>query len=190
MPGACTDRATFVADVTIPDGSNFGPNAAFTKTWRIRNSGTCTWSNAYSAIYQSGEKFGSTESVSFSNSVAPNQMLDITVNMTAPASAGNYRGYWILKNASGLLYGIGAKADKPFWAEIKVSGPTATPGAPPVTNTPGNGGHPDQRTRFVGLRLRRQRLFRTMDQRLGHIALPWGKQRRQRLCAGLDRAQT
>ncbi|MCG2784409.1 MAG: hypothetical protein L6461_04820 [Anaerolineae bacterium] len=134
IPGACTDRATFVADVTVPDGTTLAPNAAFTKTWRVRNSGTCTWSTAYKAIYQSGEKFGSIESVDFSKSVAPGQSLDISVNMTAPAASGTYRGYWILKNASGMLFGIGAKADKPFWVEIKVvGGPTATPGTPTVT---------------------------------------------------------
>lgn len=133
VPGACTDRATFVADVTVPDGTTFAPNATFTKTWRVRNSGTCTWTTAYKAIYQSGEKFGSIESVNFSKSVGPGQSLDITVNMTAPAASGTYRGYWILKNASGLLYGIGTNADKPFWVEIKVSGPTATPGTPTAT---------------------------------------------------------
>ena len=134
IPGSCTDRATFVADVTVPDGTTFAPSAAFTKTWRIRNSGTCTWSTAYKAIYQSGEKFGSTESVDFSKSVAPGQTLDITVNMTAPNASGTFRGYWILKNASSLLYGIGANADKPFWVEIKTTGgPTATPGTPTAT---------------------------------------------------------
>ena len=132
--GACSDKATFVSDVTVPDGTTFAANAAFVKTWRVRNSGTCTWSTSYSAVYQSGEKFGTTESVNFSKSVAPGQTLDITVNMTAPATNGTYRGYWILKNASGLLYGIGANSDKPFWVEIKVTGgTTATPPTPTAT---------------------------------------------------------
>lgn len=132
--GACSDRATFVADVTVPDGTSYAPNASFTKTWRIRNSGTCTWSTSYKAIYQSGEKFGSTETVNLSKSVAPNQTIDISVNMTAPTTNGTHRGYWILKNAGGLLFGIGSNADKPFWVEIKVTGgATATPGTPTAT---------------------------------------------------------
>lgn len=135
VPGACTDRATFVADVTVPDGTTYAANAAFTKTWRVRNSGTCTWTTAYQAIYQSGEKFGSNTSVNFSKNVAPGQTLDITVNMTAPAANGTYRGYWILKNASGLLYGIGSNADKPFWVEIKVTGGTTGPTSTPTPTT-------------------------------------------------------
>ena len=39
----CSDWAQFVADVTVPDGARYDPNAAFTKTWRLRNIGTCTW---------------------------------------------------------------------------------------------------------------------------------------------------
>ena len=133
-PNASCDRATFVADVTVPDGTTFAPNTAFTKTWRIKNIGTCTWNTSYSAVYQSGEKMGTIESVAFGKSVAPGQTIDITVNMTAPATSGTYRGYWILKNASGQLFGIGSGANKPFWVEIKVSGSvTATPGTPTPT---------------------------------------------------------
>jgi len=40
---ACTDSAKFVLDVTIPDNSVISSNTAFTKTWRLKNTGTCTW---------------------------------------------------------------------------------------------------------------------------------------------------
>ena len=49
--GACTDGASFVADVTIPDYSHFDPREAFTKTWRVKNVGTCTWTTEYKAVY-------------------------------------------------------------------------------------------------------------------------------------------
>jgi hypothetical protein len=44
-PEGCTDIAAFVADVTIPDNTVMAPNQPFTKTWRLRNDGTCTWTN-------------------------------------------------------------------------------------------------------------------------------------------------
>src|SRR5512138_2778546 len=37
------DAMQFVADVTIPDGTVMTPNQAFTKTWRVKNVGTCAW---------------------------------------------------------------------------------------------------------------------------------------------------
>ena len=41
--GGCTLRATFVADVTVPDDTVYDKEEDFVKTWRIRNSGTCRW---------------------------------------------------------------------------------------------------------------------------------------------------
>ena len=46
--------------------------------------------------------------------------------MTAPAATGIYRGYWILSNASGKLFGIGTDASKPIWVEVNVSGSSPT----------------------------------------------------------------
>ena len=37
------DAATFVSDVTVPDGTSFNPGDTFTKTWRLSNSGSTTW---------------------------------------------------------------------------------------------------------------------------------------------------
>ena len=36
------DDADFVTDVTIPDGTTLSPNEDFTKTWRLKNAGTCS----------------------------------------------------------------------------------------------------------------------------------------------------
>src|SRR5512145_609953 len=42
------DRAVFVADVTIPHGTDFQPKQTFTTTWRIQNNGSTTWTTEYS----------------------------------------------------------------------------------------------------------------------------------------------
>jgi hypothetical protein len=131
QPNTC-DRAQFVADVTVPDGTTFAPNTSFSKTWRLKNVGTCTWNN-YSLIFDTGEKMGGSDSYAIANSVAPGQTVDITIQLTAPASAGTYRGYWKLKNSTGVPFGIGSAGTKSFWVEIKVSGTavaTATVGTP------------------------------------------------------------
>jgi hypothetical protein len=118
------DKAAFVADVTVADGTLFSPGAAFTKTWRLKNVGSCTWNKSYSIVFYSGDQMGAPTSVNFPWSVAPGQTVDLTVNMVAPASAGKYRGFWILRNSSGALFGIGTNANSPFWVEINVSGGT------------------------------------------------------------------
>lgn len=121
------DAAQFIADITIPDGATMLPGTVFNKTWRIKNVGTCTWSTSYSAVFDSGEKMGAPAAVNLPTSVAPGQTVDITVQMTAPTNAGLYHGYWKLRNASGVLFGIGSAANKSFWVEIKVvPSPTGT----------------------------------------------------------------
>jgi hypothetical protein len=124
-PALC-DKVQFVADVTVPDGTNFPPGATFTKTWRLKNVGSCTWTTAYQLVFFSGEQMGAASSVSFSRTVAPGQVVDTSINLIAPSSPGSHRGYWMFKNANGALFGIGAQANKPWWVDIRVLAATPT----------------------------------------------------------------
>ena len=135
QPNAC-DRAQFIADVTVPDGTAFAPGAAFNKTWRLKNVGSCTWTN-YSIIFDSGEKMGGPDSALIPTTVAPGQTVDITLSMTSPTTAGTYRGYWKLKNSTGVPFGIGSAGTKSFWVEIRVTGTGINPGTATFTTTPG-----------------------------------------------------
>ena len=136
-PSAC-DRAQFIADVNVPDGTVMAPGATFTKTWRLKNVGSCAWSTSYQLVYFSGEQMGAAASTAFTQNVAVGQTVDISVNMTAPSTAGSYRGFWMFKNANGALFGIGAQANKPWWVDIRVSGTPVTPGTPSATSTTNN----------------------------------------------------
>lgn len=119
--------AQFIADVTIPDGTNFAPGAAFTKTWRLKNIGTCTWNSSdVSLIFDSGERMGAPASVALPSNVAPGQSVDISVNMTAPSSAGHYFGYWKFKSNASGVFGIGSTRNRSFWVEIRVSSSAGT----------------------------------------------------------------
>ncbi|MFH1183628.1 MAG: NBR1-Ig-like domain-containing protein [Chloroflexota bacterium] len=119
--GAGCDRAQYISDVTIPDGTTFSPNASFSKTWRLKNVGTCTWTTGYSVVFASGDRMGGVDTL-IPQTVVPGQTVDVGVNLTAPSLGGSYRGYWQLKNASGALFGIGSTYDKSFWVDIVVSG--------------------------------------------------------------------
>ncbi len=103
-PGPSGDRAVFVADVTIPDGTVIAPGAAFVKTWRLQNAGTTTWTTSYSLAYVSGEQMGTITSVPLAQSVAPGAQIDISVDLVAPTNTGKYQGFWKMKNASGQFF--------------------------------------------------------------------------------------
>lgn len=121
------DRAEFVQDVTIPDGTTFQPNKNFTKTWRLRNTGTCTWNTGYDLVFISGDEMNGSSAVPISGSVSPGSTADVSTDLKSPNSAGTYKGNYKLRNADGVLFGIGEGADGVFWVEIKVVLPSATP---------------------------------------------------------------
>jgi hypothetical protein len=131
-----------VSDVTIPDGTNFKANEAFTKTWRLQNMGSTTWTTAYKLVHVDGKPLSSTTSVAMPKEVGPGQTVDISVNMTAPAETGNYKSYWRLSNAQGTAFGT------VVYVDINVTGGTGTPsvtpgtGTPAATSTPGGSGTP------------------------------------------------
>ncbi len=111
---------TFVADITVPDGTKINAGASFTKTWRLRNSGTCTWTTSYALVFADGDSMNGPVAVPLGSSVAPGQTIDISVNLTAPSTAGTRRGYWKLRNTAGATFGIGSDANSPFWVEVEV----------------------------------------------------------------------
>lgn len=123
-PASACDKVQFVQDVTIPDGTSMPPGQAFTKTWRISNAGTCTWTQSYSLAFVSGDQMGGVSSIPLPATVAPGEIVDLSVNLTAPMSAGNYAGYWMLRNASGGFFGIGSAGEVPL--SVKISVPSSS----------------------------------------------------------------
>lgn len=125
-------------DVTIPDDTVLQPGQSFTKTWRLENSGTCTWTKDYAVAFFSGDQMGAKSSVSLAGDVEPGQSVDIAVDMVAPNKAGKYQGNWKLRNDSNVLFGIGPGGAAPFWVRIVVAltpTPTSTPRTPTPTST-------------------------------------------------------
>nr|BAL57194.1 hypothetical protein HGMM_F48B01C10 [uncultured prokaryote] len=121
VPAAC-DRATLVGDVTIPHGAILAPGAGFTKTWRLRNSGSCTWTTAYRLIFYSGEQMEAPTVIPLPWAVAPGQMVDLSINLIAPTSAGEHRAFWVLQNTAGALFGLGPAGNSPLELAIRVAG--------------------------------------------------------------------
>jgi hypothetical protein len=100
---AC-DNSAYVNDVSIPDGTVFGPVESFIKTWTIQNIGTCDWTTAYALASQSGNAMDGSIT-KLSDTVKAGEKVDISVGMWTPAVAGSYVGYWRMKNAAGTFFG-------------------------------------------------------------------------------------
>lgn len=122
-PVSRCDAAQFLADVTYPDGSLVARSNTFVKIWRIKNTGTCSWTPSYALVFNGGDALNGPSAVALAGNVKPGEYIEIPVTFTAPNKDGKYRGYWKLRNASGVLFGIGARADTAIWVDIKVTGP-------------------------------------------------------------------
>lgn len=130
-PGGCKLNAAYVADVTIPDDTEFAPGEAFTKVWRVRNTGTCVWEEDTQLVFIAGEPIGTATAVDVS-SVAPGSTTDLSVDMVSPTDPGTYRSTWQLESPDGTRFGT------QIYAQIIVPEPathTPTPTKEP-TETP------------------------------------------------------
>ena len=123
----CND-VRFIKDVTVDDGTKFLPGESFTKVWRLKNVGSCTWNTSYGVTFDSGDSMEAPVTVYLPGDVAPGQEVDVAVAMKAPTGAGTYRGNWKMRDQGGAKFGL------VFYVEI-VSQPLAT-NTPTATGTP------------------------------------------------------
>ncbi|MDX1437476.1 MAG: NBR1-Ig-like domain-containing protein, partial [Anaerolineales bacterium] len=112
--------AEFQGDVTVLAGDLFDRGSRITKTWRLKNIGSCIWTKDYALVFVSGERMSARDTVSLPREVPPGGTIDLSVELTAPAKAGTYRGYWQLRSANGARFGIGNDARGTFWVDVRV----------------------------------------------------------------------
>ncbi|MCI0549634.1 MAG: hypothetical protein L0287_01630 [Anaerolineae bacterium] len=131
----------FVSDVTIPDNTAVTPGQTFTKTWRVRNTGTCVWDAGFKFAFVSGDAMGGTTQT-LAASVAAGTEFNVSVPMTAPTNkSGAVQGYWRMSTAAGQFFGdqvyvlvvVGGTAATSTGTSTS-SGATATP-TPSATPT-------------------------------------------------------
>jgi hypothetical protein len=109
-------QATFIRDVSYPDGASVLPGEIFLKIWRFRNDGTCVWNHLFVLEFESGERFSGPDGVRLNYfeegadlelllgdhrwidlkkfEVQPGDTVDIPLALRAPLEEGRHRGSW------------------------------------------------------------------------------------------------
>ncbi|MBI9050812.1 MAG: hypothetical protein JEZ00_15435 [Anaerolineaceae bacterium] len=124
----CND-SVYVSDVTIPDGTTLAAGEAFTKTWSLKNTGSCNWEADYKLVFISGESMGANDTV-IGTVVNTGFSGSVSVKMVAPSTDGTYYSYWRLADKAGNRFG------GQVYVMIKVSGNAGTTTVTPtVTKT-------------------------------------------------------
>lgn len=112
-------QAELVKDVTIPDGTVLAPGKQFTKTWQLWNTGSCEWPPSMVAVFDGGTQLSTNLEYRIGKIVPSGKMVDVSIPMTAPLTAGEYTSNWRLKPPGGTIFGVGAK-NVPFYVKIVV----------------------------------------------------------------------
>jgi hypothetical protein len=132
-PTSSCNMMAYVNDVTIPDNTPMTPGQTFTKTWKIKNSGSCAWEAGYKFAFTGGDAM-SGATYTLPQSVPANSVVDISVAMVAPSKTGSIRGNWRMSTAAGQFFGdevylvvlVGGTNTSAADAETATPEPTAT----------------------------------------------------------------
>ncbi len=100
----CRNGMMFISDVSMPDRTVLLPSMRATKTWNIKNTGTCTWDTTYSFNYVKGSVFGPT-TVKIDKLVPPNETYEVSVPIDTPAANGEYTAWWQMRSGAGTGFG-------------------------------------------------------------------------------------
>lgn len=113
-------QVKFVEDLTIPDGTKIVAGNTFTKTWRIRNSGSCTWDTRFDIAFVDGTQMTSGKVWDLKKEVKSGETVDISIEMTAPSAMGSYQSNFQMINPNGVRFGTGPDSKGSFWVKIQV----------------------------------------------------------------------
>jgi Ig-like domain-containing protein len=115
-------RASLIGE-TVPDGTIVNSGAQFTKTWRIKNTGTCAWDSSWKLVFVQGDLMGGAYIYNFPQPALPGETVDVPVVFTAPQEDGSYKGYWKIQSPWGGTFGVG-EYDSAFWVQVLVGSGT------------------------------------------------------------------
>ncbi|HET9588900.1 MAG TPA: NBR1-Ig-like domain-containing protein [Anaerolineales bacterium] len=101
-PQGCQPAIAFLEDVTIPPGTRFGTPQPFSKVWRVKNNGTCTWTpTEYTLRFVEGEQMGELTEIKIPGAIQPDAIVDLVIPQIAPDEPGRHGAHWQLFKGDG-----------------------------------------------------------------------------------------
>lgn len=117
---ACTDLAEMEKHLSISDGSILKKLTLYAKVWRLKNTGTCTWTTQYKLVFTGGNFIIEQPDAQMPLEVPPGQSVELKVNFITPSVGDTYVASWLLENASGARFGVGPTSDQPIGLNFNI----------------------------------------------------------------------
>jgi hypothetical protein len=111
----CQDNLTFIEDLTVPDGTYVDPGVVLDKRWKVRNSGSCNWDEAYRFKLIDGPEMSTHPEQALFPARSGSEAV-IRLVFIAPLEPGRYRSAWQAFSPAGEAFG------DPVYIEIIVNG--------------------------------------------------------------------
>ncbi|MBB4748752.1 NBR1-Ig-like domain-containing protein [Actinoplanes lobatus] len=114
-PVAEHDDSVFEGDITYPDGTVVPPRSSFTKTWRLRNTGTVVWANRFLA--RVNEQLCTAPDLVPIPQTKPGETVDISVPVETPDGPASCKIYFKMADEQGRTF---FPAKRPIFLDVRV----------------------------------------------------------------------
>lgn len=115
----CTNRARFVDDVTIPDGTVVKRGEWITKTWLLENYGTCAWNENYKVVWSDENLDNDQKLFDIGTALQPGERGEISVTFKAQGDGDTHISF-VLANTEGVTFGLGERGMGDLYIEYDV----------------------------------------------------------------------
>lgn len=133
-PADC-NRGQIILETSTADTSRARPGSLITKSWKIKNSGTCIWTSEYHAVFRGDSRMNAPAALPIGEApVLPQSELELSVTLKAPEKPGIYPGGYRLLAADDQPVYLENGQDNFLWINLTV---LETPAGPEQTAGPG-----------------------------------------------------
>ncbi len=119
-PADCENRARFVNDVTIPDGTEVRSGEVLTKTWTLENYGTCTWNENYKIVWADKNYDNVQKLFDIGVNLQPGEQGEVSVTFPAQGEGATHISF-LLADTDGNTFGLGERGKGDLYIEYRIN---------------------------------------------------------------------
>jgi hypothetical protein len=95
----------YLADVTIPDGTQMKAGEVFTKTWQVQNIGGCAWRAGFTFQHVGGDPMRGSP-ITLTESIPTGAKRELSIELVAPSGLnGLVQSSWRMADENGVFFG-------------------------------------------------------------------------------------
>jgi formylglycine-generating enzyme required for sulfatase activity len=119
-PKDCIEKIGYVTDITIPDGTVLQKGQIVTKTWVLKNIGTCPIHENYKILWTDSNLNNPQKMFDFNTRIEPGEEAEVSITFPVQGQGKTRIGFKIA-NPDGEVFGLGERRIGDLWIEYEVN---------------------------------------------------------------------